>query len=105
MHSTARTNRQLRFYTLVNVLFKTDTTNPLVSALSCSCEVEMCAAYRFVEVEETFRAVDIMEGGERLDGAIDGHWMKPHRPPRGDQHPVRRRAADKYLPQQGSVES
>lgn len=54
-------------------------------------------SYLFVEVEETFGAVDVMERGERLDGSVDGHGVKPHGSPRGDQHPVRRRSADEHL--------
>lgn len=61
------------------------------------------SVYLFVEVEETFGAVDVMEGGERLNGAIDGHGVQPHGPPRGDQHPVRRRSTDEHLRQQGNV--
>ncbi len=60
-------------------------------------------AYLLVEVEETFGAVDVMEGGERLDGAINAHGVKPHGSARGDQHPVRRRTTDEHLWQQGNV--
>lgn len=55
--------------------------------------------YLFIEVEKTFGTVDVMEGGERLDGTINGHGVKPHGSPRGDQHPVRRRSADEHLRQ------
>lgn len=45
--------------------------------------------YLFVEVQEAFGAVDVVEGGEGLDGAVDDHGVKPHCSPRGDQHPMR----------------
>lgn len=61
--------------------------------------------YLFVEVQETFGAVDVVEGGERLDGAVDAHGMKPHGSAGRDQHPVRRRTTDKHLRQQGNVDS
>lgn len=53
--------------------------------------------YLFVEVEEAFGAVDVVKRGERLDGAINGHWVKPHGSAGGDEHPVRRRSTDKHL--------
>lgn len=57
--------------------------------------------YLLVEVEETLGAVDVMEGGERLDGTVDAHGVKPQGSARGDQHPVWRRAADKDLQRRG----
>lgn len=53
--------------------------------------------YLFVEVEETLGAVDVMEGGERLNGAIDGHGVKPHGSSRSDKHPVGRWTTDEDL--------
>lgn len=67
--------------------------------------VRVFSVYLFVEVEETFGAVNVVEGGERLDRAINGHRVKPHRSPRGNQHPVRRRTTDEHLCQQGKMTS
>ena len=64
----------------------------------------MSSVYLFVEVEETFGAVDVMEGWERLDGAINAHGVKPHGSTRRDKHPVRRRTTDKHLGQWGNVD-
>lgn len=64
-----------------------------------------CPLYLFVEVEETFGAVNVMEGWERLDGAVDAHGVKPHGSTRGDQHPVRRRTTDEHLGKQGYVDN
>ena len=61
------------------------------------------SVYLFVEVEESFGAVNVVERGEGLDGTIDGHGVKPHRSPRGDQHPVRRRTTDEHLCQKGKM--
>lgn len=55
--------------------------------------------YLFVEVEEAFGAVDVVKGGEGLDGSIDGHGVKPQPSSRGDQHPVGGRATDEHLRQ------
>lgn len=56
-----------------------------------------CSVHLFVEIEETFGAVNVVERWERLDGAINGHRVKSHRSTRCDQHPVRRRSTDKHL--------
>lgn len=53
--------------------------------------------YLLVEVQEAFGTVDVMEGRERLNGAVDAHGVKPHGSSGCDQHPVRRRAADEHL--------
>lgn len=61
--------------------------------------------YLFVEVEEAFGAVDVVEGREGLDGAVDAHGVEPDGAARGDQHPVRRRPTDEHLRTPGVMES
>lgn len=56
-----------------------------------------------VEVEEALGAVDVVEGGEGVDGAIDAHGVQPQGPPRRHQQPVRGGAADEHLGGHGQV--
>lgn len=61
----------------------------------------LAVAHLFVEVEEAFGAVDVMEGGEGLDGAVDGHGVQPHGSSGRDEHPVGRGSADEHLREHG----
>lgn len=78
---------------------QTDTTQEFLSfsLIKTLCTFQRQPGYLLVEVEEPFGTVDVMEGRERLDGAVDAHGVKPHGSPGRDKHPVRRRAADEHL--------
>lgn len=48
-------------------------SNIIYVILHC-CDVKTCV-YLFVEVQKAFRAVNVVEGGERLNAAINGHGV------------------------------
>ena len=51
---------------------------------------------RPVEVEEPLGAVDVVEGGEAGDGAVDAHGVRAQLAARRQQQPVRVRAAQEH---------
>ena len=50
--------------------------------------------YLFVEVDETLRAVDIVEGCKARNGPVDGHGVGPELTPACQHQPVRVRAGN-----------
>ena len=53
--------------------------------------------YLSVEVQEPSGAVDVVERGKGVDGAIDAHGVQPQGPPASHQQPVGRGTADEHL--------
>ena len=53
--------------------------------------------YLSIEVQESFRAVNVMKVGETCDPTINAHWMNPQRAFGSHEDPVRVRAAYKHL--------
>lgn len=53
--------------------------------------------YLSVEVQEPSGAVDVVERGKRVDGAVDAHGVQPQGPPASHQEPVGRGTADEHL--------
>lgn len=69
---------------------------PGPSTYSCSRQL-LPGIYLSVEVQEATGAVDVVEWGEGINGAIDAHGVQSQGPPASHQKPVGRGAADENL--------